>query len=86
MKKPPETKVVHQERKHIMSRGDNVKYDATYQFGNTTVHIVAPPCMTAEQIESVLKDHDRVFWHWWNSLSTEEQLRINAECAARKAK
>lgn len=62
-----------------------MKYDATYQFGNTTVHIVAPPDMTAEQIESVLKDHDQVFWYWWNSLSTEEQRRINAKCAACKA-
>lgn len=62
-----------------------MKYDATYQFGKTTVHIAAPPGMTAEQIDSVLKDHDRIFWYWWNSLSAEEKLRINAECQARKA-
>lgn len=55
------------------------KYAATYRFGKTTVYVVAPPPMTQEQINAVLAELHRANWDIWNSLSTEEQIRINAE-------
>ncbi|QZY56991.1 hypothetical protein [Crassaminicella profunda] len=38
------------------------KYDATYHFGNTTVHIIGPPPMTEEEIEKVLDEYHRAGW------------------------
>jgi hypothetical protein len=48
------------------SRGDvsmdEQKYDATYQFGSTTVHIVAPKTMTHEEKEKVLNELHYAGW------------------------
>lgn len=33
------------------------KYVATYKIGNATVHIVAPPPMSDEEIEAVLRKY-----------------------------
>jgi len=55
------------------------QYDATYRLGNTTVHIVAPPPMTEQQIENILAGYDRIFWCWWESLTAKDQMRINNE-------
>lgn len=38
------------------------KYDATYHFGNTTVHIVGPPPMTEEEIDKVLDEYHKAGW------------------------
>ncbi len=38
------------------------KYAATYQYGKTTVRIVAPPPMTREEKEEVLNEMHRVGW------------------------
>ncbi|MDA5109949.1 hypothetical protein [Brevibacillus thermoruber] len=38
------------------------KYDATYTFGNTTVHVVAPPPMTEEAVDRVLDELHAAGW------------------------
>jgi hypothetical protein len=38
------------------------KYDATYRFGNTTIHVVPPPAMTTEEIEQVLDEYHCAGW------------------------
>lgn len=58
------------------------KYDATYRFGKTVVHVVAPPPMSEEELERRIAEYHRAGWAAWNSLSVEERLRINAECEA----
>jgi hypothetical protein len=55
------------------------KYDATYQLGNTTVHIVAPPPLTEEEKAKRIREYYIAGWNAWNSLPVEERLRINAE-------
>lgn len=48
------------------SRGDSTmkeqKYDATYKFGRSTVHVVAPKNVTEEQKERVLDDFHAAGW------------------------
>ena len=39
-----------------------MQYDATYQFGNTMVHVVAPPQKSKEEIEKILADFHRAGW------------------------
>jgi hypothetical protein len=55
------------------------KYDATYHLGNTVVHVVAPPPMTEEAKEKILRELYHHAWNAWNLLSVEERLKINAE-------
>jgi hypothetical protein len=38
------------------------EYDATYQIGNTTVHIVAPKNMTQEQVDQVVANMHKAGW------------------------
>lgn len=40
----------------------NNKYVATYKIGNATVHIVAPPPMSDEEIEAVLREYHEAGW------------------------
>lgn len=51
--------------RHITG-GDHVeqpeKYDATYRIGRTTVHVVAPPPMTQEEIDKVLDEVYAAAW------------------------
>lgn len=52
---------------HKINRGDarmkdKPEYAATYQYGKTTVRIVAPPPMTREEKEEVLNEMHRVGW------------------------
>lgn len=58
------------------------KYDATYHFGKVVVHVVAPPSMTGDEIQMVLDNYRATVWEWWDGLTTEEKLRINAELEA----
>lgn len=48
------------------SRGDfpmkEQQYDATYKFGRSTVHVVAPKNITPEQKEKVLDDFHAAGW------------------------
>lgn len=60
------------------------KYAATYKFGNTVVHVVAPPPMTEARKKQILADFNRANWRAWNSLSDETKLRLNAEAEAEK--
>jgi dTDP-4-amino-4,6-dideoxygalactose transaminase len=62
------TRVVQPEPLHRHGvRGDasvkkKTEYAATYHFGNTVVHIVAPPPMSEEQVNKILKEHHRIGW------------------------
>ena len=86
-RKLPKIKAVHTKCPHIVNRGDGMgpKYNATYKFGKTTVHIVAPPPISDEEKEEILREYDRAFWAAWKSLSIKERLRINAECKVGRA-
>ncbi len=59
--------VIGQNSKRISStRGDymkdNQEYAATYKFGNSTVHIVAPPPMTEKEKENILRGFYKKAW------------------------
>jgi len=47
-------------------------YDATYHFGNTVVHIIAPKPKTPEEIEKIIEEHHKVGWEIWNDLLDKE--------------
>ncbi|MGJ0847472.1 hypothetical protein ACR77J_12345 [Tissierella praeacuta] len=51
------------------------KYDATYKFGNTTVHVVAPPPMTDEEKNKILDEFHQAGYEIWKNLSVEEKLK-----------
>jgi hypothetical protein len=48
---------------------DKEQYAATYQFGKTTVYVVAPPPMTEEEKEEVLRRIHAVGWSIIESLA-----------------
>ncbi|WP_201259774.1 hypothetical protein [Tissierella sp. P1] len=48
------------------------KYDATYKFGNTTVHVVAPPPMSEEEKERILDEFHRTAFKIWQRIYREE--------------
>ncbi|SMO63805.1 hypothetical protein [Melghirimyces algeriensis] len=43
---------------------DRKEYDATYQIGNTTIHIVAPD-LTEEERQRRLEEVKKVIWSLW---------------------
>lgn len=47
------------------------RYDATYQFGNTTVHVVAPK-ITEEENQRRLDEIQRVAWVLWEGIAAKE--------------
>ena len=72
-------RVVQQEQPHRMYRGDtSMKYAATYQVGNATVHVVAPKPQTEEEKAQIIKEYQRHFLRGWNALPEERRLEINA--------
>lgn len=76
----PRFRAVHINHQHINgTRGDHVepKYAATYKFGKTTVHIVAPPPIPEEELERRKRQFDRACLKAWNSLPVEERLKLN---------
>lgn len=62
--------------KHV-SRGDLLMkqkaYDATYEIGNTVVHIVAPPKKTQAEVDQILKEFHRCGWSILEEI--EEKMR-----------
>ncbi|WHH59345.1 hypothetical protein [Petroclostridium sp. X23] len=38
------------------------KYDITYKIGNITVHVVAPPPKSKEEIEKILEEFHKAGW------------------------
>lgn len=52
------------------------EYDETYKFGNTTVHVVAPPPMSNEEKERILDEFHQAGYKIWQQLSPEEKLRL----------
>jgi hypothetical protein len=53
------------------------KYAATYMFGKTTVHVVAPPPMSEEKRELVIRELHIAAWAAWNALPVNERLKLN---------
>ncbi|WHY76264.1 hypothetical protein QNH20_19365 [Neobacillus sp. WH10] len=66
---------VQQERSHthipthkkgvgnVTSKNDqNEKYAATYHIGNTVIHVVAPPPMTAEEKQTKVNEFYKAAW------------------------
>lgn len=59
---------VDQQHTHVKStlRGDNMsqqeEYAATYQFGNTTVNIVAPPPKPKKEIDAIIREMHLAGW------------------------
>lgn len=49
------------------------RYDATYQFGNTTVHVVAPK-ITEEENQRRLDEIQRVAWVLWEGIAAKEVM------------
>ena len=47
------------------------QYDATYQLGNTTVHVVAPR-ITDEEHQRRLDEIQRVAWILWEGIAAKE--------------
>lgn len=54
-------------------RGDPMKYDKTYKFGQTTVHVVAPPPMTDEELEKIEKEIHKTAWSIIQRVEREKQ-------------
>jgi len=53
-------------------RGDPM-YDKTYKFGQTTVHVVAPPQMTDEELEKIEKEIHKTAWAIIQRVEREKQ-------------
>ncbi|OIJ22499.1 hypothetical protein BKP45_05000 [Anaerobacillus alkalidiazotrophicus] len=72
------------EHRHKL-RGDqsmsDQKYAATYQFGKTKVHIVAPEPVSKEEHEQRVREFHLAGWAIWNSLPVEKRLSINEAAA-----
>ncbi|MDK2918473.1 MAG: hypothetical protein PWQ37_1206 [Candidatus Petromonas sp.] len=47
---------------------EDENYDATYYFGNSIVHIVAPKFKTPEEIEQILQEHHKAGWDIWKEI------------------
>ncbi|WP_100406643.1 hypothetical protein [Bacillus solitudinis] len=76
---------VPQRLPHILSRGDSMteqKYDATYRFGKTVVHVVSPGELSQEEFDKRLKAYQRAGWSAWNSLTTDQKLSLNEAAAS----
>lgn len=56
------------------SRGDPM-YDKTYKFGNTTVHVVAPPPMTDEELEQIEKEIHEAAWAILERIEREKEVK-----------
>lgn len=69
------TKAVQPEKLHKhVARGDiemneNKDYAATYHFGNTVVHVVAPPPMTPEEKQKKVDEFYKAAWQVVKSLN-----------------
>lgn len=72
-------RAVHTLSPHKYYRGDYMekKYDATYQLGKTTVHVVAPEPMSKEEHEKRVRDFYLAGWAIWNELPEEKKLELN---------
>lgn len=47
---------------------EDKEYAATYHFGNSTVHVVAPPKKSREEIDRILADYHKAGWAIINEL------------------
>jgi hypothetical protein len=54
----------------------NEQYDATYQFGNTIVHMVSPR-ITKEENHRRMEEIQRVAWVIWKGIVAKEVTKTN---------
>ena len=74
------SRAVLPESQHTVYRGEDMvekKYDATYQVGNSTVHVVSPGALSEEETSYRKKQVRKAFINAWKSLSPEKQKEIN---------
>lgn len=57
-----ESRVVPAKSRHRHIQGDVMEYDKTIKIGKTTIHFVAPPPMTEEQIEKIQDEINAAAW------------------------
>lgn len=57
------------------------KPDKVIKRGKTTIEIYAPSPMSEEEHKRRLQEFYNAAWAIWESFSTEEKLKINAECS-----
>ena len=72
----------HPPHKHKTGGGcmdENIKPAKVIRSGNTTIQIFTPPPMSAEESERRINEFYNAAWALWDSFSTEEKLKINAE-------
>lgn len=56
-----------------------VKYDKTIKLGNTTVHIVAPPPKSDEEIKKILRELHNVGWSIIDELAEKEEQALGTD-------
>jgi hypothetical protein len=64
------------QHRHLL-RGDasmkkNQKYAATYEIGQTKIHVVAPPPMSEEEKEEILRSFHLVGWSILEEMGSKE--------------
>lgn len=69
--------MVLEQSPHKLYRSDHMeeqkKYDATYKFGNSTVHVVSPTAMTKEEKDAVVKAMHIAGWAIIEKIDQEEK-------------
>ena len=69
-------------RDHV--RGDpNMEYDKTYKFGQTTVHVVAPPQMTDQELEQIEKKIHQTAWEILERIQEKEENNVKSKMCPR---
>ncbi|KYG31937.1 hypothetical protein [Alkalihalobacillus trypoxylicola] len=55
------------------------KYEATFHFEHTVVHVVSPEYVTEKESQQLLNSFHLAGWNAWNSLNTKQQERLNQD-------
>lgn len=80
-----ESRVVPASALHRHIQGDNVmKYDKTIKIGNTTVHYVAPPPMTVEEIKKILDEINVAAWEIIDEIIEKEDTEEHSGKSGKK--
>src|SRR5690606_41214536 len=64
-------------------RGDPMKCDKTYKFGKTTVHDVAPPKMTDQELEQIEKKIHQTAWEILERIQEKEENNVKSKMCPR---
>lgn len=75
---------VHVSKPNMSSpkRGDPM-YDKTYKFGQTTVHVVAPPQMTDQELEQIEKKIHQTAWAILERIQEKEENNVKSKMCPR---